>query len=657
MYQVKIRAFVVGLLVVAISVAAVAQQKNSPGHQNRREVVLAAANGKRLKITAPVVLKKQGREHPPAVIRAAADAGQAGKLIELKRAEEVVARGTLGRKDEGSAVELSVPAFPSCITPDELEVFVEGVSVGHFRAPLALVGMRGNPPLAEVLDALSASDDEFFPLVDRLGQYRHRDWPGKTTNESDFHAAQAAEARDLAARPGPAAWNQYGGWEAGPQLTATGFFRVEKLRGKWWLVDPAGRLFWSHGADCVRASSGATPISHREHYFADLPQQGDPLSEFYSWANWAPHGFYHNRGRYRMFNFTAANLHRKYGVTWRERYAELSHRRLRSWGMNTIGNWSDPEIYGQRRTPYVATISAHSRPIEGSEGYWGKFPDPFDDSLREAVRRGMAAQKGKAARDPWCIGFFVHNELAWGKDASLGRAALASPATQPAKVALMDHLPRKYDTIEALNRAWGTKFASFDALATSEQLPSGEAIDRDLAEFSGVIADRYFRVCREEVKRAAPDQLYLGCRFAWVNDRAVHAAAGHCDVIGYNRYRYTVADFQLPDGIDKPVIIGEFHFGALDRGMLHPGLRPVKDQNARAAAYKEYVFSALDHPQLVGTHWFLYGSQPTTGRGDGENYQIGLLDICDTPYHETIAACREVGYDMYPRRGGTAAEE
>ena len=55
----------------------------------------------------------------------------------------------------------------------------------------------------------------------------------------------------------------------------------------------------------------------------------------------------------------------------------------------------------------------------------------------------------------------------------------------------------------------------------------------------------------------------------------------------------------------------------------------------------------MENPLIVGTHWFQYGDQATTGRGDGENYQIGFVDVCDTPYPETIAACRDIGCQMY----------
>jgi hypothetical protein len=123
-------------------------------------------------------------------------------------------------------------------------------------------------------------------------------------------------------------------------------------------------------------------------------------------------------------------------------------------------------------------------------------------------------------------------------------------------------------------------------------------------------------------------------------------------VVSYNRYEHTVADFKYP-GADQPLIIGEFHFGALDRGMFHTGLVPVANQAERAQAYADYVLGAVRHPQFVGTHWFQWMDEPTTGRVyDEENYQIGFVDIADTPYRETIEASREVGKQLYAQRLG-----
>ncbi len=543
--------------------------------------------------------------------------------------------------------------YPGGMTPDK------GIDAARVTQILVFVS-RPKEDRAFELGAIRATGqstaghimrlgDKLFPFIDEYGQFIHADWPGKTHSEADLAEAKQREAADLAAQPGPSDWNQYGGWAAGPQLEATGFFRVEKVKGKWWLVDPEGRLFWSHGIDCVRDGNATTPISDRENYFRGLPAKDSPFGVFYGHAGWAPHGYYQGK-EYDTFNFTGANLLRKYGPEWKSQFAELCHRRIRSWGLNTIGNWSDPAIAAMGKTVYVATVGSGGRRIEGSEGYWGKFPDPFDPSFREALDRRMAGERGKTADDPWCLGYFVDNELGWGDELSLALGALQSPADQAAKQAFIADLKAKYEAIEKLNAAWGTEHASWDALMASRTAPDKTKARPDLEAFYTRVAEEYFRNCREAVKQVSPNHLYLGCRFAWVNDRAVRASAGYCDVIGFNKYSYSIADFTLPERIDKPAIVGEFHFGALDRGMFHTGLRPVADQNARAAAYKSYVLGALDNPHWVGTHWFQWGDQATTGRGDGENYQIGFMDVCDTPYPETIQASREVGAALYRTR-------
>lgn len=105
------------------------------------------------------------------------------------------------------------------------------------------------------------------------------------------------------------------------------------------------------------------------------------------------------------------------------------------------------------------------------------------------------------------------------------------------------------------------------------------------------------------------------------------------------------------------LLIGEFHFGALDRGLFHTGLVSLPNQKARAQTYIAYVRGPLRHPQFVGCHWFQYFDEPTTGRSyDEENYQIGFVDIADTPYAETIAACREVGYSLYPNENAAGGK-
>ena len=501
-----------------------------------------------------------------------------------------------------------------------------------------------HPPTASVTDA-----DPFFPFIDGFGQYRHKNWPGKTQSLADLAAHRAAESADLAAHPGPEGWDLYGGAATGPQLKATGFFRTEKVDGKWWLVDPDGHLFFSHGVTCVRFTD-ATPIEERSTWFADFPNETGEFHEFFSRRSCLK-GHYAGR-TVNCFSFDGANLRRKYGAEWKAVSAALVHQRLRSWGLNTIANWSDDAVWRLRRTPYTDNLgSGQAKPIEGSSGYWAKFPDVYDPGFAATLRRGMAGKRNQSAGDPWCLGYFCDNEMSWGDEFSLAVAALQSPPDQAAKLAFIADLQAKYGDIAGLNAAWGTRHAAWDDLRQSREVPDLKMAREDLGAFYTRTAELYFRTVREVIRDVAPQQLYLGCRFAWLNERAAQAAAKYCDVVSFNLYQRSVAGFQFPGGADVPLIIGEFHFGALDRGLFHTGLVSVADQAARAQAYTDYVRGARQHPQFVGTHWFQYRDEPTIGRNfDEENYQIGFVDIADTPYAETIAASRAVGTSLYPTR-------
>lgn len=521
-----------------------------------------------------------------------------------------------------------------------------------------LVSITAIPPSeTKSEEYLTWGPEKFFPMVDRFGQFKHADWPGKTHSLEELRDQIEIENKDLEARQ-PVEFNQYGGWKNGPQLKGTGAFRVEKIDGVWYLVDPEGRLFWSHGVDCVGTSVAVTPVSEREFYFdPEIPTRPDPnnkLAQFLSKANHSVNNFYADYGEYWQFNLSASNLYLKYGDDWYQKHSESAAKRLRSWGMNTIGNWSDLNIAKTAKTPYTATLGTYGPKIEGSEGYWGKFIDPFTPEFAKSIRDSFKS-KAWTADDPYCIGYFVDNEISWGEAGSLAKAALASPKDQPAKIAYIQWLKERYQTIDAFNKAWKTELESWEALQNDPfKTPDGEQAKEDCDLFYTVICEKYFSVIVDALHELAPKKLYLGCRFAWTNELARRAGQKYCDVVSYNFYKREIETFRPVEGEDKPVIIGEFHFGALDRGLFHTGLVPCKNQEERAKAYEDYVKSALKNPWIVGTHWFEYQDEAVTGRFDGENYQIGLIDVCDRPYPETIEAVRRVGYDMYRFRADNA---
>lgn len=549
-----------------------------------------------------------------------------------------------------------------------------------FKKPLNLVGMRRAPgielmdlsqidriqifvgntsdPHAFVVRNIRAEGSVetvdgsgFLPFVDQYGQYKHADWKEKIHSDADFAEVQKAEEKDLDKHPGFKNLGQFGGWEDGPNLAATGFFRVEKVDGKWWFVDPEGLLFWSNGPTCIDSNFGYTGVQDRENYFENLPADDSELGRFYGRSSWAPHGFYADKVPFKMQKTYQANLFRKYGGKWNQSFIDMAHKRLKSWGMNTVANWAAPQLYLKQRTPYVANFFIRGNQVlAGSAGYWSQFHDVFDPSFRAAIKKHLAARK-KECTDPWCIGFYVDNEMSWGGDGmSLALETLGCSADQAAKIEFVNDLKFKYKTVDRLNAAWGSNHGSWQALLDSTEMPDVIRAGEDLKRFYMKTANTYFRTVKEELKQAAPNHLYLGCRFAWVNDAVAVAASQYCDVVSYNKYNHSVRSLHLPYFIDRPIIIGEYHFGSTDCGHFHPGLREADTQAERADKFKNYVTSALDNPQMVGVHWFQYVDEHIAGRADGENYNVGLVDICDTPYPEMVTASREVTENMYEYR-------
>jgi len=501
-------------------------------------------------------------------------------------------------------------------------------------------------------------------IVDRFGQWAGGGWPGKVKDEADLRRRRQQEEQELRRFPAVPDRDEYGGWKSGPKLQATGYFRTAKHDGKWWLVTPAGTLFVSLGMDCVHTGD-ATFIAGREEMFTWLPEEGSPLAKHIGYQS-GVHSGPVKEGK--TINWYALNLQRKYGENYKPLWMDVTLRRLRSWGFNTIANWSDWDFHRNGRVPYVGTAHIggdHARVSSGSD-YWGRMHDPFDPKFEQSVRNSLRPVVQHIGDDPWCIGYFVDNELSWaGAGEEGGRYGLAygtlqeDAANSPAKRAFVQQLRQKYGQIEKLNAAWNTSFASWEELEKPQKLqpPSTDARRQDFAEFVKSFARQYFRTVRQVLKELAPNHLYLGCRFAWYGQDAVEAAAEYCDVISFNIYAPRVEHerYAILKGLDKPAIIGEFHFGALDRGMFHTGLVAAKDQQDRARMYKDYLTSVLTHPNFVGCHWFQYNDQPLTGRWfDGENYNIGFVTVTDTPYPEMVQAAREIHGEAYRIRSSSS---
>ena len=75
----------------------------------------------------------------------------------------------------------------------------------------------------------------------------------------------------------------------------------------------------------------------------------------------------------------------------------------------------------------------------------------------------------------------------------------------------------------------------------------------------------------------------------------------------------------------KPVLIGEYHFGATDRGLPSTGIQGAENQQARGEAYRYYLEQGFARPEVIGIHYFQWMDQPVFGRFEVKITTLGSL--------------------------------
>jgi len=397
--------------------------------------------------------------------------------------------------------------------------------------------------------ALSKEDagSEFLegqPVLDEFGQWAKGDWPRKVHSREQLEKERAAEEKALAEAVDPKV-GRYGGY-LDTQVEATGFFRVKRIDGRWWFVDPDGHLFLSTGANGIRGESG-------------------PAGQ------------------------------------------AIVSKRMGAWGLNTIGNWSGfrPTEDGRRKAYVTMLWLPRSEPV-----YLG-MPDVCSEAFARAVEEAAAKQCAPLKNDPWLLGYFLGNEPPWPKrESELVEMFLQGPDT-----------------------ATRRKLREF--LAQGDTPERREQFVRDMFE-------RYLALMAGAIKRADPNHLNLGIRFGGIPAEPILKLGRAFDVCSLNVYEYepTRQLQRVFEVTGRPFLIGEFHLGVPGDG-LGAGLVQTADQAERAKGYRYYMEQAAALPCFVGAHWFQWADEPVLGRMDGENYNIGFVDVANRPYAELAKAARE----------------
>lgn len=532
-------------------------------------------------------------------------------------------------------------------TPGRLKEIVlgRGVALNQVKS-FVITTKKCHKPQRMILHDIYLTQEEpdyiinHEPIIDKLGQLKTRDWNGKTLSGEAMIARLIGELEKYGEGCTYKGWSQYGG-DLSVKWESTGFFRTHFDGKRWFLADPEGYRFISTGLDCcIPGDMGY--ITGMKELHDELPDK-DKFSDAYNEDDM------HSGFAGDCVCFSIANLIRTFGEDWKNEWTRLTKNRLIDWHYNTIGNWSDREFVQKARLPYVWPLKDFP---STKKRIFRDFPDVFDDEYEENAKV-FARQLNEFKGDPYMIGYFLRNEPEWAfvNGLLIAEKVLENPENSACKQLFIEDLRKKYGDIKGLNYAWKMDYYSFDALLTPQMsiaALSDEAKD-DAREFSKKMIRRYVSVPSLACKAVDPDHMNLGMRYSMLTDPILLEGYEYFDVFSLNGYQESPYEEvqQAGELTGKPVIIGEFHFGAIDVGMMSAGICSVATQKDRGLAYRMYYEKGCDSPYFVGAHYFVLNDQAALGRFDGENMQIGMVDVCHKPYDGFVDEVRKVNGEIY----------
>ncbi|HEY3780340.1 MAG TPA: hypothetical protein VGL56_04595 [Fimbriimonadaceae bacterium] len=381
-------------------------------------------------------------------------------------------------------------------------------------------------------------------------------------------------------------------------------YKVKQDNGIWWFESPKFGKLWSFAVDVVETGQKGA---------ADNPSY-DAMSIFPGEQSWV----------------------------------EAVLGQFKDWGINSIGAWSADDLFKKyspegQRLPYFAVLHLGSY----NKAPWNDLFAPETEKLTmDAAKKLIPPLKD----DPYLVGYYTDNELGWWDD-SLFKWYFAMPATAPGKIKLVHVLKDYYGGNYAkLLADWDCSAGSFDGLLQQTKifLKPGTTGVKAVHAFNRALTDRYYSMVNSEVRAIDKNHLILGDRYAqYYNLETIAASKPYIDVVSTNAGAawldgsYSHFFFQtLYNVTQKPIVITEFYFAARENSMGNrnsgEGFPTVQTQAERAKGFGNCVRALASLPFVVGAQWFQYYDEPPKGRGDGEDFNMGLVDVKGKPYADMV---------------------
>lgn len=434
-----------------------------------------------------------------------------------------------------------------------------------------------------------------------------------------------ADAGDVGAL-GPSPKYEPVGCDTGVKGRATGFFRLEmRDDGRWWVMDPLGRGIVLLGVDHVTYHGHWCEATGKFHHLEEMKKR------FPDEEDW-----------------------RKDAVG-----------RLRRWGFNLLGAGSSDSLRHRGLLHTVFLSVGDEWAFDKNEDLWicpnegrpcSAFPNVFHPGWRshcdDVAKRKCAPNRN----DPWLFGYFIDNELAWwGRSSEWGVSGTG----------LFDEAMKRREGHSAREAA--LEFAAKAGVKDGEKVP-----DTVKLAFLRRAAELYFEGACEAIRRADPNHLVLGARFAGTsgaNPVVWETSGAYCDLVTFNCYPFADIDRNIVyndpwrrkdpvaevfgriyDMVKKPLLVTEWSFPALDSGLpcTEGAGQRFRTQAERTAATELFAKSMLAMPFVIGYDYFMWVDEPALGisKAFPENTNYGLISEKGDAYPEITQMFQRLHADI-----------
>jgi hypothetical protein len=376
----------------------------------------------------------------------------------------------------------------------------------------------------------------------------------------------------------------------------SGFFRTEKIDGRWWVIDPIGNGFIVKAVNSIRKGGSLNnKLAFDSLYVSDIDWMSRTISQ------------------------------------------------LKENGFNTAGSWSEVDLIrtiNKKRvnsfvyTPQLSLLSnfAKKYPQNEKDENASVLSHVFNPNF-EIYLDSICSSLSQFKNDSFLLGYFSDNELPF-----------------------QDNLIKKFSNSQQ-NSSESKLFLS--NWISENKIDTSNITKEFKDQFAAIVAQRYFFLVTKYIKKYDPNHLYIGSRIhSSVKDNSyfLKVMDEYVDIHSINYYGYwDLSQKHLTlwsNNLSKPFFITEFYTKAEDANMTNMSGAGwlVKTQVNRGNFYQNFCLKLMQMNSCVGWHWFRYqDNDPTDLTADPSNNDSnkGLVSFKYKPYPELLNKMKVLNNSIY----------